>query len=163
MSARSSGIELHLLRHAHAGAPEEWTGEDAARPLSSKGERQSDRLGRFLAAAALEPDAIISSPKIRARQTAEIVADHLGARVTIDDRLAGGLELSTVEAILVDAGSPQRPILAGHDPDFSNLLAELTGAERTTMRKGAIARIDVELPLLAGAGVLRWLVPPELL
>jgi phosphohistidine phosphatase len=163
MSAKPAVIELHLLRHAHAGVPEEWKGDDAARPLSPKGERQSDRLGRFLASAGLEPDAIISSPKLRARQTAEIVGRHLHVHVAIDDRLGGGLDLGTIAAILADAGGPQRPIVAGHDPDFSELLAELTGAAKTTMRKGAIARIDVELPVLAGAGVLRWLIPPELL
>ena len=65
-------IELHLLRHADAGDPMAWDGPDEARPLSDKGERQADRLGRFLAGVGFAPDVIITSPKVRAAQTAEI-------------------------------------------------------------------------------------------
>ncbi|HEX6867265.1 MAG TPA: histidine phosphatase family protein [Candidatus Limnocylindrales bacterium] len=156
-------IELHFLRHAHAGIPEAWNGPDAARPLSDKGEKQADRLGRFLAGVRFAPDAIITSPKLRARQTAEIVAGHLGLSVALDERLASGFDVSTVEAILADAGDPTRPVLAGHDPDFSEIVATLTGAAGLTMAKGAIVRIDIERPLAEGAGNLVWLVPPDLL
>ena len=67
-------IALHLLRHAHAGDPERWHGDDAERPLSEKGRRQSERLGRLLAGVDEAPDLFISSPKVRARETAELVA-----------------------------------------------------------------------------------------
>jgi phosphohistidine phosphatase SixA len=156
-------IELHLLRHAHAGQPEAWTGPDERRPLSSKGERQAERLGRFLASVAFRPDALISSPKVRAAQTAEIVGDALGIEVRLDERLGGPLDLVAIEAVLFDAGEPVRPVLVGHDPDFSDILGELCGASTPTMRKGALARVDVARPLRAGAGTLRWLVPPDLL
>ncbi len=154
---------LHLLRHAHAGDPEAWTGPDAARPLSDKGERQAERLGRFLAAIGFESDAVISSPKVRALRTAEIVAGHLHLDVRVDERLAGGLGLADVDALLRDAGRPGRPVIVGHDPDFSDLLALLSGAAELPMRKGAIARIDVAGGLEPGGGVLRWLFPPQLL
>ena len=156
-------IELHLLRHAHAGDPEAWTGGDAARPLSDKGEKQAERLGSFLAGVGFKPDAIISSPKLRAAQTAEIVARHLGIPFSTDDRLAGAIDVATLETLLRDAGDPSRPVIAGHDPDFSQLLAELAGAARIPMPKGALARVDIERPLRAGNGVLHWLVPPDLL
>ncbi len=155
--------ELYVLRHAHAGDPSKWAGPDAERPLSDKGRRQADRLGRFLAEASFKPDAIISSPKVRAAQTAEIVAGHLVVDVTLDDRLADSVSLSSVEAVLRDAGDPTRPVIVGHDPDFSDLVTELTGASEVPMRKGALARIDVGGPLVAGGGTLRWLVPPDLL
>ncbi len=58
---------------------------------------------------------------------------------------------------------PVRPVLVGHDPDFSELLALLTDAGEIPMRKGAIARVDLERPLEIGRGVLRWLLPPELI
>jgi phosphohistidine phosphatase SixA len=140
--------ELHLLRHGDAGDPMAWKGSDAERPLSGKGEKQAERLGRFLKEVGFRPDAIISSPKVRAAQTAEIVAGHLGVPVTTDDRLAGALEIET---------------LVGHDPDFSDLLEALTGASGVTMKKGALARIDIERPFAPGRGSLRWLVPPDLL
>ena len=68
----SNVIELHLLRHAHAGDPMAWDGPDERRPLSDKGEKQADRLGRFLAGVGFAADAVITSPKVRAAQTAEM-------------------------------------------------------------------------------------------
>lgn len=156
-------IELHLLRHAHASDPQGWSGPDDLRPLSEKGEKQAERLGRFLAGLGFEPDAIISSPKARAARTAEIVAGHLGVKVALDARLAGGLDLGVVEALLRDARDPQRPVLVGHDPDFTDLVELVVGPCGLTMKKGAMVRIDIGRPLAPGSGTLAWLVTPDLL
>jgi phosphohistidine phosphatase len=154
---------LHLLRHAHAGDPMAWDGPDSERPLSDKGRAQSDRLGRFLASIAFRPDLVVTSPKLRAMQTAEIVAAHLDATVRVDERLAGGLDLDDLDAVLRGAGDPARPILVGHDPDFSDLVASLCGTECAPLRKGTFARLEVEGTLAPGAGTLRWLIPPDAL
>jgi phosphohistidine phosphatase len=154
---------LDLLRHADAGDPMAWDGPDATRPLSDKGRKQCARLGDHLAGVGYEADAIISSPKIRAEQTAELVADRVKAKVRVDDRLGSGLDLETVDAIVDDAGDPERVLLVGHDPDFSELLAVLCGAAGVTMRKGTFARIEVDRPLVPGTGTLRWLLPPDAL
>lgn len=154
---------LALLRHAHAGNPERWSGPDAARPLSDKGRRQAERLGRHLQTLGDEPQLIISSPKVRALQTAEIVANLLGVAVTTDPRLGEPLDLEVVESILVDAGDPERPVLVGHDPDFSEVLGMLVGTGAIHMRKGAFARIEVGRPLAYARGTLRVLLPPDLL
>ena len=156
-------VELYLVRHADAGDPEKWDGPDAARPLSPKGEKQSERLGRFLAGIGSRPDAIFSSPKLRASQTADLVAGRLGVPVTLDERLAGGVDEEVVEKVLRDAGDPRRAVLVGHDPDFSSLLQSLCVAGNVEMKKGALARIDVDRPVGSGRGDLRWLVPPDLL
>lgn len=156
-------MELGLLRHAHAGDPAAWDRPDDLRPLSEKGRQQAERLGRLLAAAGFAPDAVLTSPRVRAHETAELVADRLGVPVRIDARLGDFLDLATVEAILDDAGGPARPVLVGHDPDFSDLLAQLTGSPGLRMRKGAFALLDVERPLAPGSAELRWLVPPDLL
>jgi phosphohistidine phosphatase len=155
-------VELCVLRHAHAGVSLAWEGDDDVRPLTEKGRRQAERVGRLLAAAGYIPDAVITSPLVRARETADIVADLLGAPVRVEPRLGEPLSLATLERILDDAGGPRRPVLVGHDPDFSELVSELVGAP-VTMRKGSLARIDVERPLAPGSGELRWLVPPDLL
>ena len=152
---------LHLVRHADAGDPEAWRGPDAARPLSEKGRTQAERLGVFLADHDVRPDAVITSPKLRAAQTAEIVAGHLGVDVATDDRLAGPLDLAKLDAVLTDAKDPDRPMLFGHDPDFSEFVAELCGASSVPMRKGALAKIEVDRPLQPGGGTLRWLIPPD--
>jgi len=156
-------VELYLLRHADAGDPEKWNGPDAQRPLSPKGEKQSERLGRFLAGMGFRPDAILSSPKLRASQTADRVAEELDVPVTLDARLGGGVDEDVVEAILRDAGDPRQAVLVGHDPDFSTLLQSLCVARNMEMKKGALARIDLIRPVGSGPGDLRWLVPPDLL
>jgi phosphohistidine phosphatase len=154
--------ELYLLRHAHAGDPHKWQGDDSERPLSDKGRRQSERLGRLLSQTGFVPGPIVSSPKLRARETAEIVARLLGTEATTDERLAGGLDLERLESVLGDLDA-ERPMLVGHDPDFSELVADLCGTDGVPLRKGALCRIDLERPLAAGRGVLRWLIPPDLL
>ena len=158
-------IALHLLRHAHAGDPQRWSGDDAERPLSEKGRRQAESLGRLLAAMDEAPDLLITSPRVRAAQTAEIIAKaarYAGRRGSTG--WPGSLDTDAVEAILLAAGPAERPCLVGHDPEFSELLGELLGLPAIPMRKGAIARVD--LPggrVTAGHGILRYLVPPELL
>lgn len=161
--AHGDETELYFLRHADAGDPEAWTGPDEVRPLSGKGEKQARRLGKYLAEIGFKPGAIISSPKTRARQTAEIVADALGVDVEIDERLAGGLDAVAIEAILFDAGEPERPVLVGHDPDFSEMTAWIADAGSITLKKGALARVDTVRPISRASGTLRWLVPPDLL
>jgi phosphohistidine phosphatase SixA len=95
-------------------------------------------------------------------RTAELVALHLSVPVGIDDRLGGALSLESLEALIHDAGDPSKVVIVGHDPDFSELVAVLAGALRVPMRKATLARIDVDLPLRPAGGILRWLVPPEL-
>ena len=99
-------MRLFVLRHADAGDPEAWVGPDAARPLSDKGRRQSEHLGRFLADNGFVTDLLLSSPKVRARETAELVAERIGTDVVEDERLAGGIDLDHLEAILRDHGLP---------------------------------------------------------
>jgi phosphohistidine phosphatase len=155
---------VFLLRHAHAGDPAKWSGDDDARPLSERGRGQAQRLGRLLAATDEAPDLFVTSPRIRAAQTAELVAKAVGAPVVVDRRLAGPLDADTVKAILGSAGAAERPCIVGHDPDFSELLGELLGVPAMPMRKGAIARVDLpDHTVSPGAGVLRYLLPPELL
>jgi phosphohistidine phosphatase len=154
--------ELLFLRHAQAADRESWDRPDDERPLTEKGRRQAERLGRLLSAAGFAPDAVLTSPLVRARETSEIIADLLGVTVRTEPRLGEPLDLATLDAILDDAGSPRRPMIVGHDPDFSELVSELVGAP-ILMRTGALARVDVERPLAPGAGELRWLLPPDLL
>lgn len=153
---------LHLLRHADAGDPEAWEGPDAARPLSVKGRKQSKRLGEHLVRIGFHADVFITSPKLRAAETAEIVAAHLKSKVSVDARLAGSFEIEDLEVMLREAGDPERAVFVGHDPDFSEALSDLCGTE-PTMRKGALARVEIERPLQSRAGELRWLIPPDAL
>ena len=159
---RKMKYEIYLLRHGHAGDPNAWKGDDAARPLSAKGRQQAKRLGKFLAQAGFRPDVVISSPKVRARETAELVGSRLGVDVELDERVADGFDVRGVRDLVkrFDSG---RIVFVGHDPDFSELLASLVGAPAIPMPKGAIARIDFDVAPAPGRGALRWLLPPDAL
>jgi phosphohistidine phosphatase SixA len=152
---------LFLLRHAHAGDRDQWSGSDDERPLSSKGREQAARMADYVSALPSRPDAVISSPKVRAFDTAVPVAERLGVPVRVDERLGSFLSPTVVDAILADAGDPRRPVLVGHDPDFSELLGELTGLAAPGMRKGALAEIAIGRPVGAGTGRLRLLLAPD--
>ncbi len=163
-SAQPRLMLLHLLRHADAGDPAAWTGPDAARPLSDKG-RKPDRAARASSwrAIGFKADVVITSPKLRAAQTAELVAERIADVVTEDERLAGSLDLDAVEAILADAGDPDARRPRGSRPGLQRAPVRAVRAAGVTMRKGALARIEVDRPLRPGAGTLRWLLPPDAL
>jgi phosphohistidine phosphatase len=155
-------MELYFLRHGAAEKRGDWPGDDASRPLTEDGKTAVRAVARLLAAAGVRPDVVVSSPLVRARQTAEVAVEELGhtASVIEDERLAGGLEARHLASLLADLRRPERVMLVGHEPDFSRVIGELTGG-RVVCKKGGIARVDViddkEL-----RGDLVWLVPPRL-
>ena len=122
--------ELYLLRHADAGDPEAWNGRRRGSPAVGQG-REAGRPPRTVPGRDRVPrrTSFLTSPKVRALRTAEIVAERLGSTATVEDRLAGGLDAGVVDAILRDAGDPERPVLVGHDPDFTELLQSLTALD----------------------------------
>jgi len=142
-----------MLRHADAedGTP------DAERPLSEKGRGQAECAGRALAAMGVELDACVTSPKVRARDTAALACKELDIEPEQDRRLEGG----PFDPREVAEGRGEHVLLVGHDPDFSLAVNHLTGAQ-VRMKKGGLAAIDRgelivllrprELALLAPAG-----------
>ncbi len=97
---RADGIELYVLRHAHAGDPAAWHGPDDARPLSARGENQVARVAAFLRRTGVRPELILTSPKQRATQTAAPVAFALDVPLTIEPRLGVPFGLADLERIL---------------------------------------------------------------
>ena len=161
-TAPSPNFELYFVRHADAGDPAEWSGDDADRPLSKKGRRQARRLANVLDDLNVRPDVLLTSPKLRADDTAKALARRLRVPATVDQRLAGELDGRALDALLagLDAGAG-RVVLVGHDPDFSQVVSWLVGAP-ISMRKGALARVDLPgRTAAAGVGSLRWLLPPD--
>jgi len=153
-------FELYLLRHADAGDPGAWHGDDDLRPLSPKGRRQAAFLAEHLKRIGLRVDVVVTSPRARAVETATPVAEAMGVRLVEDARLAQPLSIDAVEGLLDDHPGVERIVLVGHDPDFSEVASKLTGAA-IELRKGAIVRIDLQdAAPSAGHGALRWLIPP---
>jgi phosphohistidine phosphatase len=128
---------IWLLRHGDAEAGEGKP--DAERELTEKGERQSRDAGAALKQLGVKLDICLTSPKVRARQTAELACNELGVEVADDERLAGG-DFDPGE---VAAGRGE-VMLVGHEPDFSQAVALATGS-RVKLRKGGIAAIDKNL------------------
>jgi len=123
---------LWLLRHAEAedGLP------DDERPLTERGVTQADAAGRALAVLGVQIDACLSSPKLRAVQTAERACEPLGLQVAIEPALSG--EPFDVRDLTAGLGEV---LLVGHDPSFSLLLHDLTGCQ-ARMKKGGLAGIS---------------------
>jgi phosphohistidine phosphatase len=126
-----------MLRHGDA---EDGGGKpDAERDLTEKGERQSRDAGAALKALGVKLDVCLTSPKVRARRTAELACEALGAPVEEDDRLAGG----DFDPLEVAAGRGE-VMLVGHEPDFSSAVAMVTGS-RVKFKKGGVAAMDDHL------------------
>jgi phosphohistidine phosphatase len=128
---------IWLLRHGDA---EDGGGKpDAERDLTEKGERQSRDAGKALKALGVQLDVCLTSPKVRARRTAELACEALGTPIDEDDRLAGG----DFDPVGLAAGRDE-VMLVGHEPDFSSAVAQVTGS-RVKLRKGGVAAIDDHL------------------
>ncbi len=157
-------MKLYLLRHAEAVDIDEAGGDDAARKLTDAGEQSARRAARGMKRLSILPDKILTSPLVRAARTAELTARELGItkRVRENERLASGVPVEAM-AELIGSRSEESLMLVGHNPDFELLLAWLispAGGARVNLKKGALALVQVELPLQPGAGMLRWLMTP---
>jgi phosphohistidine phosphatase len=124
---------LWLLRHGDAadGSP------DAERPLTSKGEEQARAVGEALKALGVGLDACLTSPKVRAAETARLACEPHGVDPQHEPKLAGG----PFDAEALAAGLGDNVLLVGHDPDFSMAVHALTGAQ-VRMKKGGLAGVE---------------------
>jgi phosphohistidine phosphatase len=135
---------IYLLRH---GTAERGNGDDAARQLTAEGKRQSEAAGRALASLGAPIEACLTSPKLRASETAELACAALGIEAEVVEQLASG----AFDSLKLAAGHGEA-MLVGHEPDFSNEVARLTGA-KAKLRKGGLAVVD--------GGALVALLRPE--
>ena len=124
---------IYLLRHGEA---EDGHGDDAARRLTEKGERQARNAGLALRELGVGIDACLASPKVRAFDTAQLACEALGVDVEVTEALRGG----AFDALDLAAGRGE-VLLVGHEPDFSAEVGRLTGA-KVAMKKGGIAVVD---------------------
>ncbi len=137
---------IYLLRHGDA---ENGGGDDAARRLTAKGERQAKAAGRALAALDARIDACLTSPKVRAAETARLACASLRLEPEVAEELRGG----PFDALALSAGRGD-VLIVGHEPDLSGEIARLAGAN-VKLRKGGLAIID-------GGTLLALLRPKDL-
>ena len=149
-------MRYYFVRH---GIAEDLSSSDFARELTKRGRKRVAASAKVIRKLGMQPAVIYSSPRLRALQTAQIIAAALKRDVTVDDRLNFGFDIEDVQS-LARNGSPNDEIMfVGHNPDMSLLVNELTGSE-IAMKKGGLARIDV---INGGAecGELIWLIAPK--
>ena len=149
-------MELYFLRHGEADWPE-WKKSDDERPLTKRGKREMRDVAKFLDRLKVRPNLIVTSPLPRAAQTAEIAADYLKAKLRKDELLAPGFGTSKLPTVLKRHGA-RVLMLVGHEPDFTQVISELTGAS-LKLSKAGVALVDLDPE--SEEGKLLWLFPPK--
>jgi len=133
--------QLWLLRHGeaepHDAAP------DADRQLTARGRDQARAAGRTLAALGVEFQMAFTSPKVRARATAVIACKELGLEPVDHDALSASFDRDDALELVAATGADKRVLVVGHEPDFSQVVHELTGG-RIDLKKGGIAAVRLD-------------------
>ena len=134
--------------------------EDSERPLTERGVGQARAAGVALERLDVAFEAVLFSPKVRARQTAELAAEGWPAdrrgRLAVHAPLAGGFDGAQALDAMASVGADGRLLMVGHEPDLSRVIAELTGA-RVDLKKGGLAIVRLE----GGNGELTVLMRPR--
>jgi phosphohistidine phosphatase len=161
-------MDLYLLRHGIAVDPVTPNyGTDADRPLTPEGERKLRQIAEAMEALKLSFDLILSSPYLRARQTAELVAQVLGERKRLemsDSLTPGSSAKKLVELLNHLQPRPESVLLVGHEPYLSGLISLLVSGREgcaVVMKKGGLCKLSAE-PLAYGrCAALEWLLTPK--
>jgi phosphohistidine phosphatase len=161
-------MELYFLRHGKAVDPGSiGAGDDFSRPLTGPGFDEMEAEAEAFERLKLKLDLILSSPLVRAKQTAEIVAKRLGLkkRLIVAEPLASGCDLERLRHLLAQHSGSERILLVGHEPDFSSMVGELIGggAASVEIKKASLAALKTNRSVRPGSGTLRWLLPPRVL
>lgn len=162
-------FQLVLMRHgiaAAAGTPA--YPDDAGRPLTPEGRRKMKEAGKGLVKLRLEIDWIVTSPLLRAAETAQIVAESFPVSPPLDtlESLGSGGPLESLTAFLQKRPERRRPLIVGHEPQLSDFAARLIGAGRNAnlaFKKGGCCLIRFEGSPEASRGTLMWWLTPSLL
>jgi phosphohistidine phosphatase len=164
--APTAGYELYIMRHGIAvDQGSAGFSDDTKRPLTPEGKKKMREIMAGLIKAGFDLDWIVTSPLVRARETAEIVADELGSRLPLDscDALRPGGSPETLIAYLARQAGRKRVLVVGHEPDLSELAARLIGAGRhanLAFKKGGCCLITfLEFPPKSPGQLVWWLTP----
>jgi phosphohistidine phosphatase len=155
-------MTIYFLRHADA---EDFVDNDFTRKLTPKGLDQAERVGRFCRQNSINPEVFLTSPLVRARQTAEIVGKKIGAEPVIADWLACGMTPETLIAQLDPLTTKSSVLLVGHEPDLSTAVSHLLGLSEPgnfPIRKASLTAILAPW-LEKGSGVLEFSISPKFL
>jgi phosphohistidine phosphatase len=161
-------MQLYIMRHAIAALREKWIGPDGDRPLTRGGRARMRLAARGLRTLKISFDVILSSPLVRAVETAEVVAGEFEYKSPIEicPALSPGLRPESLFQFLLAFPDARSALLVGHEPDLGNLALTLLGcahSDRFPLRKGGVCRVDVDRIPPDGPGTLVWAVTPRIL
>ena len=156
-------MNLYLMRHADAGVARGNPVLDAKRALVKEGKDQCILMARVLGALKVQIDVIVSSPLKRALQTAQFVGTELGyeAKVEISPALGLNADYAAFQKMLAKYSDHEGVLVVGHNPHIFQFLGRLitaNGGAAIRMRKGSIARVDLD----RHPPLLRWLIDPRM-
>jgi phosphohistidine phosphatase len=156
-------MRCYFLRHGIAVDPESYGGSDFERPLTRQGRERMECEAKAIEDLRLDLDCIVTSPLLRAHQTAAIVAERLNMkdRLLQDPRLGPGFDLDHFREIVGDHAGAAAIMLVGHEPSMSATVGRAIGNASIELKKAALA--GVELGDEASTGTLVCLIPPKLL
>jgi len=155
-------MKIYFLRHGIAFEAGDWKGNDYDRPLTGEGRDRMAKEAKAIGKLELDLDAILTSPLVRAKETAVIVGDALKLDVKEDERLGGDFDVTSLESLLQDHPTAKALMLVGHEPSFSAVIGRLIGEARLDLKKGGLACVQVSRASSI-AGELLWLVPAKIL
>jgi phosphohistidine phosphatase len=154
-------MRLFLLRHgiAEDGSPHL---RDFDRALTERGRAELQLIARGMRHLDVAPEPILSSPLLRAKQTAELVAPLLGGTVKLAEELSSGADFGALQRLIGRHSDAEALMLVGHEPGLASLAAALVGAHPGTLvlKKAGLVRIDLDGHAEPRAGQLRWLLTP---
>ncbi len=162
----SDGYRLYIVRHAIAEERGDKFPDDSLRPLSGKGIERFQKVARGLRALDVSIDRILTSPLVRARQTADILAQEVDGRPNVVEvrALVPDATFEDLSAALEACRGLSSIALVGHEPSIGKFAARLVGVRAALeFKKGAICRVDVDTLPPAGPGRLRWFAWPKML
>jgi phosphohistidine phosphatase len=150
-------MRLYLVRH---GKAEGHTGNDHDRQLTSDGAKRLETEAQVIARLGINPDRIYSSPRVRARQTADIIARVLDKQVEISEEVNFGFTTESVTKLVNGLPLDAEVMFVGHNPSMAQVVHTLTGAN-VEMKVGSLARIDLHSLPPDLHGYLVWLIAPK--
>jgi phosphohistidine phosphatase len=154
-------MRLFFLRHGIA--EDRGPGKsDFQRRLTEEGLKEMDGVGKGMRRLNLGLDLVLTSPLVRARETAEIAAKALDLEKALktEERLASGCNFADLQQALSGVPDQSRVLLVGHEPDLSEFVGHLIGGGSVRMKKASLACVDVDA-VQPGYGCLRWLLEAE--
>lgn len=133
--------QLWLLRHGEAEPHD--TRPDPERRLTPRGKRQAIAAGRTLRALGVEFAAVLTSPRVRAADTARLACESLGIEPVVHEPLSGDFDADDARTLMAEQDANARVLLVGHEPDFSQVVFDLTGG-RIDLKKGGVAAVRLD-------------------